>query len=96
MRKLLVAALLALSGLASVSASAMPIAPVTDIGPGVTLVMQGCGPYGWRGPYGGCRYGGPGPRYYAPHAYGFYGPRPYAHPYYGRRCWWRGGVRVCN
>ena len=26
-----------------------------------------------------------------------YGCHPYAHPYaYGRHCWWRHGVRVCN
>ena len=104
MRKLLVAAFLGLSGLAAVSANAMPIAPLSDTNPGVTLVAQGCGPGGWRGPYGGCRYGGPGPGFYAPgpRVYGFYGPRPYyahpyyAHPYYGRHCWWRGGVRICN
>jgi hypothetical protein len=45
------------------------------------------------GPYGGCHPMG----YLAPRpAYGFYA-RPYApYGYYGRRCWWRGGVRVCN
>ena len=34
---------------------------------------------------------------YHPYAYG-YGYHPYARPYayYGRRCWWRGGVRVCG
>ena len=25
----------------------------------ITKVAQGCGPGGFRGPYGGCRYGGP-------------------------------------
>lgn len=36
----------------------------------ITPVAQGCGPGGWRGPWGGCRYG------YAP----FYGPRPFYAP----------------
>ena len=97
MRKLVFAAFLGLSGLAAIPADAMPVAAPFDAAPGVTLVAQGCGPGGWRGPYGHCRYGGPAPGYYyrpAPRVYGFYGPHP--HPYYGRHCWWRGGVRVCN
>jgi len=46
------------------------------------------------GAYGHCHpmgYGGPGP------AYGFSARPSYApYTYYGRRCWWRHGVRVCN
>jgi hypothetical protein len=92
MRKVLIASAVAFLGLAAVPATAMPIAPLTDSPSGVSLVAWGCGP-GWtRGPYGHCHprgYGRPGP------AYGFYA-RPYApYAYYGRRCWWRAGVRVC-
>jgi hypothetical protein len=92
MRNILVASATALSGLAAAPATAMPFAPLTDSPSGVTLVAMGCGP-GWtRGPYGHCR---PMGGYAAPRpAYG-YGYHPYAHPY-GGRCWWRGGVRVCN
>ena len=39
-------------------ASAMPLANVTGAAPEVTLVYGGCGPFGHRGPYGGCRTGG--------------------------------------
>jgi hypothetical protein len=48
--------------------------------------VQAPGP-GWtRGPYGGCHLMRP--------AYGFYA-RPCApYAYYGRRRWWRAGVRV--
>jgi hypothetical protein len=94
MRKILFASALALIGLtAAVPAGAMPTAPLGDAGASITLVAYGCGP-GWtRGPYGHCHpmgYAAPRP------AYGVYGYHPYAHPYaYGRRCWWRGGVRVC-
>jgi hypothetical protein len=108
MRMFLVAAFLVAifetAGLAAVPASAMPIAQLTDAGPDVTLIAQGCGPGGWRGPYGRCNYGRPPgygygygyrpppPGFYRPPPgyYGGYGPRPY------HRCWWRNGVRICN
>jgi hypothetical protein len=73
----------------------MPVAPLTDVPSVITLTAGGCGIGFHRGPYGGCR---PNGGYYAygyrPYAYGY---RPYAYGYgfYGRRCWWRGGVRVC-
>jgi hypothetical protein len=51
----------------------------------ITLTAGGCGPGFHRGPNGGCRVNGGG-------AY----VHPYAHPYGGRHCWWRHGVRVCN
>jgi len=90
MRRTLIASLCALIGLAAAAPSqAMPFAPADHAGAGVTLAAYGCGP-GWtRGPYGHCHpIGGPRP---------VYGYHPYAHPYaYGRHCWWRGGVRVCN
>ena len=54
----------------------------------VTHVAQGCGPGGWRGPYGGCRYGRP--------VYG----RPPGWAYRPVRCWIRptpwGPRRVCG
>jgi hypothetical protein len=76
-------------GLAAIPAAAMPVAPLTDVPSAITLTAGGCGIGFHRGPYGGCRPNG-GYYGYRPYAYG---NRPYA--YYGRRCWWRGGVRVC-
>jgi hypothetical protein len=71
----------------------MPVAPLTDVPSVITLTAGGCGIGFHRGPYGGCR---PNGGYYAygyrPYAYGY---RPYGYGFYGRRCWWRGGVRVC-
>ena len=51
---------------------------------GVMTVAGGCGPYGHRGPYGGCRPGGQAG--YRP--YGGYRPCPpgYHLGRYGRRC----------
>jgi hypothetical protein len=97
MRKVLMASAVAFLALAAVPATAMPIAPTTDALSGVTPVAWGCGP-GWtRGPYGGCHPIAPAYGFYARPAYGFYA-RPYYAPYafYGRRCWWRAGVRFCN
>ena len=93
MRKTVFPSALALLGLATaVPAHAMPFPSLADQAPSaITLTAGGCGIGFHRGPYGGCRPNGGG-GYYA------YGYHPYAHPYgfYGRRCWWRGGVRVCN
>jgi len=87
MRKILFASALALVGLATaVPAGAMPFPSLADQAPSAfTLTAGGCGAGFHRGPNGGCRRNGGG-------AYA----RPYAHPYAGRHCWWRGGVRVCN
>jgi len=101
MRKTAFASALALLGLsAAVPAQAMPFPLLGDQpSPGITLTAGGCGIGFHRGPYGGCRpnggaYYGYHPYAYRPYAYGYH---PYAHPYaYGRRCWWRGGVRVCG
>jgi len=97
MRKLVFASALACLGLAAaVPAQAMPFPPLGDEAPpALTLTAGGCGIGMHRGPYGGCRPNGGGAYYgYHPYAYGYH---PYAHPYaYGRHCWWRGGVRVCN
>jgi hypothetical protein len=46
-----------LSVLASASQAHMPTAPVKS-DKGIIRVAQGCGPGGWRGPGGMCRYGG--------------------------------------
>jgi hypothetical protein len=34
-----------------------PAVHISASDPNLILVSGGCGPYGWRGPYGGCRYG---------------------------------------
>jgi hypothetical protein len=90
MRKALLTAAIGLLGLAAIPARAMPVAPLDGAAPSATLIAYGCGP-GWtRGPYGHCHpmgYVAPRPAY----MYGYH-PYPYA---YGRRCWWRAGVRVC-
>jgi hypothetical protein len=87
MRTLLIGSAMALFALASAPANAMPFPSLADEAPSaITLTAGGCGPGMHRGPYGGCRVNG-----------GAYVAHPYAHPYaYGRHCWWRGGVRVCN
>jgi len=87
MRKILFASALALVGLATaVPAGAMPFPSLADQAPSAfTLTAGGCGAGFHRGPNGGCRRNGGG-------AYA----HPYGHPYAGRHCWWRGGVRVCN
>lgn len=89
MQKVLMAAVVALVGLAAAPATAMPIGPVGDGPSGVTLVAEGCGPGFVRGPYGHCH-----PMGYPHPAYGVYA-HPHAHPY-GGHCWWRNGVRICN
>jgi hypothetical protein len=87
MRKILFASALALVGLATaVPAGAMPFPSLADQAPSaITLTAGGCGAGFHRGPNGGCR----------PNGGGVYA-HPYAHPFAGRHCWWRGGVRVCN
>jgi hypothetical protein len=88
MRNIVFASTVALLGLAAaLPADAMPFPSLADQAPSaITLTAGGCGVGFHRGPYGGCR----------PNGGAAYGYHPYAHPYaYGRRCWWRGGVRVC-
>jgi hypothetical protein len=74
--KVLAASCIALGlGLAAMSASqAMPLAPLAQASPGEIIhVSGGCGYWGHRGPYGGCR-----PVYNCP---------PGWHPGpYGQRC----------
>ena len=64
MQKLLFAATILASGLCSATADAMP-APRAPASPdaGIIPVMQGCGPYGHRDPYGRCVANRPPPRY---------------------------------
>jgi len=88
MRKTLIASALALIGLASVPAQAMPFPSLSELPSATTLVAYGCGP-GWtRGPYGHCHpiggyYGyGYHPYYYHPYYYHGYYHRYYYHPYY--------------
>jgi hypothetical protein len=85
-RLTLIAGAMALFGLTGVPVYAMDIPAVPDTGSSVTLVAGGCGAGFHRGPNGGCRRNGGGAVVVAP---------GYHHPY-GRHCWWRGGVRVCN
>ncbi len=88
MRSVLLASAIALLGMSAVPANAMPFGPAPGAA-SATLVAWGCGP-GWtRGPYGHCHPMG-GPVVRPGYHYGYY-----HHPY-ARRCWWRGGVRVCN
>jgi hypothetical protein len=99
MRILLIGSAFALLALVSATANAMPFPSLADQAPSaITLAAGGCGIGFHRGPWGGCR---PNGGYYGYRPYG-YGYRPYAYGYgyrpygfYGRRCWWRGGVRVC-
>ncbi|HLH10935.1 MAG TPA: hypothetical protein VKV77_03525 [Methylovirgula sp.] len=69
---------------AAPSVQAMPLSGLDGASaPHVTLVYGGCGPYGHRGPYGGCRWGGQWGGYWRgrPCPPGFHlGP-------YGRHCW---------
>jgi hypothetical protein len=55
------------------ASEAMPLAPLKIATP-VTQVAQGCGPGGYRGPYGHCRYGG------------YYGRRCWRGPYGAVHC----------
>ncbi len=57
---------------AAMPAQASPIRPDPGTSQLLTLVAQGCGPSGWRGPYGHCRY--------TPYRGGYYGPPPIVAP----------------
>ena len=70
-------------GLAAPVQAAVTVAPVDKSNSPVVLVYGGCGPYGHRGPWGGCRAGGQWGGYWRgrPCPPGLHlGP-------YGRRCW---------
>lgn len=59
-KTLLPAALLAAGLTTSLGtpAQAVPLAPIATPSADIVQVYDGCGPYGHRGPYGGCRRGG--------------------------------------
>jgi hypothetical protein len=96
MRNVLFASAIVLLGLAAGPVQAMPIAPLSGAAPDITLVAGGCGVGFHRGPYGGCVRNGAAVVVGAPAAVVVApGARVY-HMYNGRRCWWRGGVRVCD
>jgi len=70
------------------SANAAMLAPLVSKDTGVVQVYGGCGVYGHRGPWGGCRPGGQWGGYH----YGGYGwARPCPPGFhlgpYGARCW---------
>ena len=65
-------------------AAAMPVAPVDNGASPLIQVYGGCGPYGHRGPWGGCRAGGQwGGGYRVRRAC----PPGWHIGYAGRRCW---------
>ncbi|KAF0212768.1 MAG: hypothetical protein FD139_3349 [Methylocystaceae bacterium] len=76
-------ALVFAAAMAAPAYAAMPLAPTETAGAPIVQAYGGCGPYGHRGPYGGCRWGGQWGGYGVGRACppGFHlGP-------YGRRCW---------
>jgi hypothetical protein len=94
MLRLSICASLALA-LFSASADAgtiIPAVPANDQTPLVQRVAGGCGPNGWRGPWGHCRY----TPYYGRLPNGYYQPRPV---YMGNGCppgYWRGPWGHCR
>jgi hypothetical protein len=70
-------------GLVAPVQAAMPVAPGGISNSAVIQVYGGCGPYGHRGPYGGCRAGGQGGGY----RWGRPCPPGFHLGGYGRRCW---------
>ena len=64
-------------------AQAMPVADGLGANPQVIQVFGGCGPYGHRGPWGGCRPGGQWGGYRP----GRSCPRGFHIGPYGQRCW---------
>ncbi len=76
-----------------IAKSVAPLAPATS--ESVIPVAQGCGPGGWRGPWGHCRF----TPYYGPLPGGGWAPPPPAWGYYGNGCppgYWRGPWGHCR
>jgi hypothetical protein len=69
--------------IADTSDAKVPVAPLKST-PTTTQVAQGCGPGGWRDPYGHCRYGGYG--YGHGYGYGYGGGNPDPHCTYAGCC----------
>lgn len=95
-----------IGGMAS-PAMAMPLAPAPSMtaAPDLTLVADGCGPFGHRSHFGYCKPNGPGPGgpgfYGPPRVYGGYGDGGYGGPrLYERHCFVRetyyGPQRICR
>ncbi|WP_020173301.1 GCG_CRPN prefix-to-repeats domain-containing protein [Methyloferula stellata] len=61
-RTAIAAVFLASALVAPISANALPFDPGLGLPSDIEHVAQGCGPGGWRGPYGGCNYA-PGGRW---------------------------------
>lgn len=93
MLKTLMSTALVLTALAPLAGRASPVpaltAPATDSA--IVQVYGGCGGYGHRGPYGGCRPGGQfsgyGPGYAPGYGPGYACPPGWHLGPYGRRCW---------
>jgi hypothetical protein len=87
---------LSLAGSLAGPASALPLAPLTGSDTLVEHVAQGCGPWGWRGPWGHCRdtpYYGPLP------GGGWAGQRPAPYYFAGNGCppgYWHGPWGHCR
>ena len=73
---------LALAAGLSAPAEAMPITSAQPPEAPIVQAFGGCGPYGHRGPYGGCRAGGQ----WGGYRLGRPCPRGYHLGPYGRRC----------
>jgi hypothetical protein len=73
--------------IADTSDAKVPVAPLKST-PTTTQVAQGCGPGGWRDPYGHCRYGGYGygHGYGYGYGYGYGGGNPDPHCTYAGCC----------
>jgi hypothetical protein len=78
------AALALMAGLSLAPAqAAMPASPGGLSDSPIVLAYGGCGPYGHRGPYGGCRAGGQ----YGGYRYGRPCPPGFHLGGEGRKCW---------
>ena len=83
----------ALGLIAASGAQAATAQPPTDL-PSMTMTVSGgCGPYGWRGPWGECHFG------YGHNGAGSYGARWDGVPAWGNGCapgYWRGPWGHCR
>jgi hypothetical protein len=68
----LMGSLVTASGIAGAATSSVEQGPVTINSSMIVPVSGGCGPNGWRGPWGHCRY----TPYYGPMPGGYYQERP--------------------
>lgn len=88
-----IALALALTGsFATISAQAGSGGAVTVDPSMIVQVSGGCGPRGWRGPWGGCRY----TPYYGPLPGGYYQERPLVRNNNCPPGYWRGPYGHCR